>query len=155
MHTQRSRPGFTLIETMVVLLIAAIVLTAGLPLLQSMVSRQRVVAAANDFFHAAHLTRTTALRQGHHAAMHPTDRNDWRQGWQILVDNRLVMTHPALDAGIEVTYNNNGEKVAYHADGRPDGPSTWFFSSGDTERRVIINFLGRIRICDPARRASC
>jgi type IV fimbrial biogenesis protein FimT len=155
MSTARSHTGFTLIEMMVALLIAAIVMTAGVPALQSMVRRQRLVSAANDFFHAAHLTRATALRYGNSATMQPPETRNWRHGWEIWVDNKLVMTRPALHEGISVTYNNRKENLIYDAQGMTTDKGTWAFKDGDNERRIIINFLGRIRMCDPARKGSC
>lgn len=152
----RRGTGYTLVEMMVVVLIAAIVLTAGVPALQQMVRRQRVVGAANDFFHAAHLTRATALRRGTAAEMGPPQGNDWRQGWQIRIDNNeVVMTRPALDAGIDVSTTASHGRVRYLANGQAAASGTWSFTGGTAERRVIINFLGRIRICDPVPPGSC
>jgi len=150
-----SRGGFTLVEMMAVVLIAAIVLTAGVPALQGMVRRQRLIGAANDFFHAAHLTRATALRHGNDARMSPLNGDDWASGWKIIVNDQLVMTRPALAPGIAVRHHRGGAEIGYRANGLPRNSSTWFFASGRTERRVVINFLGRIRICDPAPKGSC
>ncbi|EJN10041.1 GspH/FimT family pseudopilin [Herbaspirillum sp. YR522] len=150
------RAGFTLVEMMVVVLIAAIVLTAGVPALQQMVRRQRLTGAADDFFHAAHLTRATALRRGRTAEMVPPQGADWRQGWRIVVNgNEVLMTRPALAPGIDVSSTAEQARVRYLADGRPAVSGTWRFTDGATQRWVIINFLGRIRICDPAPTGSC
>jgi Tfp pilus assembly protein FimT len=50
--------------------------------------------------------------------------------------------------GIAVAYTNGADIVAYQPDGQPVTRGTWYFSSGTNARAVVINFLGRVRICN-------
>ena len=127
--------GFSLIELMVVLLIAALVLAAGIPALQ--------------------LTRSEALRAGRRAEMRPRDGRDWQSGWEIRVGQQVVAHHRALEVGIAVAYTTGGELVAYQPDGQPVTRGSWYFSSGMNSRAVVINFLGRVRICNPVLDNQC
>ncbi|EIJ45978.1 type 4 fimbrial pilin related transmembrane protein [Herbaspirillum sp. GW103] len=147
--------GFTLIELMVTLLIAALVLGVGLPTLRHLASEHQLAAAGSDFFHAVQLTRSEALRAGRRAEMRPRDGRDWQSGWEIQVGQQVVARHSALDAGIAVAYTVGGELVAYQPDGQPVTRGTWYFSGGVNSRAVVINFLGRVRICNPVIDIEC
>ncbi|KAF1044103.1 MAG: hypothetical protein GAK35_01891 [Herbaspirillum frisingense] len=150
--------GFTLIELMVVLLIAGIVLAAGVPVLHNIIADQQLIAAGNAFFHSTSLTRSEALRHGRRADMTPADGRDWQNGWVIKVGERTVMTQPPLPDGITVAYTQGGELVAYQPGGRPVTRGSWYFRSGgagNASRVVIINFLGRVRVCNPLADNSC
>ena len=65
-----AKKGFTLVETIIVMFIAAVVGAMGAPKLSSAL-RQRSVASAADQFVSAHsLARSTALRYGRGAQLH-------------------------------------------------------------------------------------
>ncbi|NUU04559.1 GspH/FimT family pseudopilin [Herbaspirillum robiniae] len=150
----RSR-GFTLVEMMVVLLIAGIVLAAGVPALQDFAAEQQLISAGNAFFHSASLTRSEAIRRGRPASMSPNDGHDWSSGWKIEAGERLVMMQSPLPPGISVSYRAGGELVGYRANGTPLKSSSWYFSSHGKTRAVVINFLGRVRVCNPVSDKSC
>lgn len=147
--------GFTLIELMVVLLIVAIVLVAGVPVLQDLGAEQQLVAAADRFFHAVGVSRSQALRHGQRALMRPRDQRDWHSGWQISIGERVVLEQPPLPRGIAVAYTQGGETLGYAPNGQPLTRGSWYFSNGTQSRVVIINFLGRVRLCNPHQDTSC
>lgn len=147
--------GFTLVELMAVLLIASVLLAAGVPALRNFIAGQQLTGAANAFFHGASLARTEALRHGRRADMTPADGRDWASGWRIEVGKREVTTHSALPPGIAVTYTRDGETVAFRPNGQPVTKGSWHFSAAGMRRVVVINFLGRVRVCNPARDNSC
>jgi type IV fimbrial biogenesis protein FimT len=147
--------GFTLVELMVVLLIAGIVLAAGVPALQTFTAEQQLISAGNAFFHSATLTRSEAIRHARPASMSPADGRDWTSGWKIEAGGRLVMMQSSLPPGIAVHHNNGGELVEYRANGTPVNGSTWYFKSDGKTRVVVINFLGRVRVCNPAIDKDC
>lgn len=147
--------GFSLLELMVVLLIAGILLAAGVPMLQAFSAEQQLISAGNAFFHSATLTRSEALRQGAIARMTPTDGRDWASGWKIEAAGRQVVTQSPLPAGLAVSYTTGGELVAYQPGGQPVTRGSWVFSSGARTRIVRINFLGRARVCNPDAERDC
>lgn len=147
--------GFTLIELMVVLLIASLLLAAGVPALQQAAAEQRLVAAANQFFHGVSLARAQALRHARRAEMRPSDGLHWERGWQIEVGQRVLRREPALPTGISVAHTAGGEVLGYQPNGQPLTRGSWHFSSDGRSRVVVINFLGRARVCNPARETQC
>jgi prepilin-type N-terminal cleavage/methylation domain-containing protein len=60
LNSERSR-GFTLIETMVVVALAAIILGLGVPTLRDVIVRNKIASASNDFNLALQQTRALAI----------------------------------------------------------------------------------------------
>jgi type IV fimbrial biogenesis protein FimT len=148
--------GFTLVELMSVLLIAGILLAAGVPALQDFSAEQQLIGAGNAFFHGIGMTRAQALRHGRRSSMTPADGRDWASGWTIDTgDGRPVLSHPPLPRGISVAYTKGGDTLGYQPGGQPVTRGSWHFSSGGKTRVVVINFLGRVRICNPAVDSGC
>ncbi|MGI9330354.1 MAG: GspH/FimT family pseudopilin, partial [Gammaproteobacteria bacterium] len=60
---QRHQNGFTLIELMITLLVAAIILGVGVPNFQEFISNNRMAAATNDVISSLHLARSEAVKR--------------------------------------------------------------------------------------------
>ena len=56
--------GFTLIELMIVLIIAGIAMSAAIPSFQGMIVRNRITSQTNEFLLTLNLARSEALRVG-------------------------------------------------------------------------------------------
>ncbi len=71
-HTRdrQCRPGFSLPEMLVVLIIAAFVMTIAIPKLSQMWDDREAAAAADSFVRAHELARVTAVRFGRDAMLH-------------------------------------------------------------------------------------
>lgn len=167
--------GYSLIEMLVVLAVAAILLAVGVPGFRAMLENQRVRIAANDFFIALNVTRSEAIQRGRRVDLVPADGLDWASGWVIFVDadgNRkpdageaVVFRHPALRGGLGITsrLTDSGRPyLAYTASGRTRTDAheqvaqsgSWEFTIGRHSRRVVLNFLGRARVENPREPAS-
>lgn len=164
------RSGFTLIELMVTLTVAAILLAIGIPSFQQMIRNQRITAASNDFLAAIFLTRSEAISRGTRVDLVPTGGGtDWTQGWVVFIDEndnqkpdkgeRIIFSHGPVPDGMEIQSNLNGQYISYTGAGRtrtnassqaPQFGSLLFRWDQQQERKIIINFLGRARICNPA-----
>lgn len=86
--------GFTLIELMVTIAIAAILLTVGVPSFVSTVQNNRMVASLNDLVTDLNLARSEAVTRGVRVtACRSSDgqtcntgNGDWSQGWIVFSD---------------------------------------------------------------------
>lgn len=170
--------GYTLVELMVVVVIAAILLSLGMPRLKSLVSDYQLRGAADDLFAAINLTRSQALSRGQRVMLAPPDNTDWRTGWVVFVDlngnqqfdaaDELIFQQESPPPGVSVqSAFSSGQAaayVAYNGGGRTCSASnslaarwgTLSLAAGGQRRNIIISMLGRARICDPLQTpASC
>ena len=86
--------GFTLIELMVTISIAAILLTVGAPSFSTMMQNNRIATHTNTFISSMHLARSEAVKRSMRVTMCPTtngtscaNSNDWTTGWLVFTDN--------------------------------------------------------------------
>jgi type IV fimbrial biogenesis protein FimT len=171
--------GHTLVELMAVLAIASCLLALAAPDLRGLVRRQQLKAASGDLFAAVNLARAQALARGHKVVVVPRDPlgSDWRTGWTVFADrdgdgaagpgDEVIAEHGPLAPGIEVAFAFTTSAppwyIAYNGAGRGCGRTngaaarwgTLSLFHGGAIRRITINMLGRARLCDPARDASC
>lgn len=167
------RAGYTLIEMLFVLAIAALLLGIAAPSLQSLLQQHRLTSAANEFFGAVTLARSEALRRGAPVTLLAAGPA-WNSGWTVLVDrNANLRSDPGEDivashgpvSGVAIAGNFNDDRLPYFiygANGRGRTASgaaqagSWQFSAGAQRRKIIVNLLGRPRACNPDReKAAC
>ncbi len=167
--------GFTLIELMVTLTVAAILLGVGVPSFRDLLGSRKVGAAANGFLAALRLARSEAIRRGRRVDLVPAGGgSDWREGWVVFVDENgdqkpgtgetVLFRHGPLAHGIAVSSTLSGQYLAYNGSGRTRSNASsqaphfgsLSFSLDQQVRKVIVNFLGRARVCNPGSQAeSC
>lgn len=88
----KTEHGFTLVELMVTLAVAAILLTVGVPSMTNLIKNNRLTAATNAFVSSLNLARSEAVKQGRNAVLCVGDQNgcaagNWAGGWTVLVDS--------------------------------------------------------------------
>lgn len=174
MHVTR---GFSLIELLTVLVIAAIILGIGVPGFKGILQNQRMTTTVNDLFAAMHLARSEAIQRGRRVDLVPADGQSWASGWVVYVDQNdnhrpddgdsIVFSHDAVPDGIGIAAilsDSDAQYLAYDGTGRTrtnassQSPQfgTWLFSQDNkVKRRIKVGFLGRPRICDPDTDSSC
>lgn len=164
------RNGFTLIEMMIVLVIAAILLAVGVPSFRALIQNQRMTTTVNDFFAAVNLTRSEALQRGVQVRLVPADDDgsDWTQGWIVFVDDNdnkrpdsnetVIFRHDPVISGLGIGSNIGSAPlfIGFSATGSLKMPAnqkggTMSFTLDSKQRLMIFNFLGRTRICDPVK----
>lgn len=167
--------GVVLAELLVALAVMAVLLTIALPDYGALVRRQQLRTAVADLSGALALARAQALARAGRVELVPLDAggSDWSRGWVVLVDrdgdrrpgagDERIAVHGPLPAGMVLSTvfssHQQPDYIAFNSGGRgctADSAlaarfGTLTLRAGAEQRRVIINMLGRIRVCDPVR----
>lgn len=105
--------GFTLIEMMVVVTIAAVMLGLGLPSFKSFIAGQRVKTAASDFASAAVYARSEAIKRNAEVSV-VAAASGWKNGWSVKTGAITLGEQPAYpgltlaSAVTEIVYLGSG-----------------------------------------------
>lgn len=172
--------GFTLIELMVTLAIAAILLMVAAPSMTAFKRNSELTSLSNSLLSAVNAARGEALKRNMSAYITPADNsNSWTVGWIVFVDknnnqvfddeatDQLVFRQAAPASYFSITgtgnANLNPAYIRFDASGYPkakDGGAgilTLTITRNDltlaelyeNTRRLIIDRVGRVRICKP------
>lgn len=164
--------GFTLIELMITLAIAAIVVTFGIPSFRSMMRDNRIAAHTNEFIGALNLARSEAIKRGERVILEPNTAGNWGKGWRIAVDtndNGKVDNGEVVLRQFDSLPNNAGlipnsplnNYISFAPDGTTRFAGSQAFQAGtlvlslcdDVGRQssIVINSVGRAQV---SRRAA-
>ncbi len=176
MHVITAR-GTILFELLAVVTIITVLAALAIPGGRALLDRVRVTTAATEFRDAIAFARAAAIRRGQRVDLLPAGTAGWHTGWRVAIDlnnnqrvdaGELVLRSSlALPPGVQVIASLSDSSRAYLAfdgSGRPRSAHSALqpqfgslqFRVGDERRKLVIGFLGRVRLCDPVRdRATC
>ena len=162
--------GFTLLELMVTLAVAAVVLTLGVPSFQALIRSNRLTTLTNELVGALHLTRSEAIKRNHrvtlcksaNGAQCASGDQGYEQGWIVFDDpnnnatvdsgETIIRVFAAAPAGMTLTGNTNvAHYISYTATGTSHLVSNAFQAGTLTvcltpeARDIVINSVGRVR----------
>lgn len=168
------RSGFTLVELMVTVAVAAVILTAGVPGFAEFVKNNRLTTATNELLGALNLARSEAIKRGIRVtACTSSDgtacaaTGNWAQGWIVFTDpnndagydsssDTLLRVQQAIEGNISMTGNSSvSSYISYTADGQSKLTSGAFQAgtikvcddrSGKVGRNIILIQTGRVRL---------
>ena len=164
--------GFTLIELMITMVIAAIVLTQAVPSFMTTVQNNRLITYTNDLVTDINLARSEAVKRGSRVVLCRTadpssntptcggTANTWTTGWLVFADADADATFSVGDTLVRVgmaTDNNTtiisnaaiGSNLQYNGDGTTnEGGNTSVFALCDSRgagngRQIQVNAMGR------------
>lgn len=167
--------GFSLLEYL-----AVITMTAALSIMASanfrqLIDRYRVTTVASEFRMDLFTARAEAIRRQVRVDMIPVDSEHWERGWLLLID---ANNNQRFDAGDLLLHrsgvlpkvllvdarlrDSHKSYLAFDSSGRPRSANSsqipqigsLMFSVGSQRRKIIISFLGRVRLCDPDKDAT-
>lgn len=165
--------GFTLIELMVVVAVAALLQSLAAPAFTGMVNSMRLTAAVNSLFSSLLLARSEAIKRNARAVLCKSTSGEacitsggWEQGWivfhdannnarrdagEAIVSHQQAMQAPILLMGNNplvsyVSYTPMGQ-TAYASGAFQAGTLTVCAASSDSQeaRQIVISSAGRPR----------
>ena len=156
--------GFTLVELIVALAIVAVLITGIAPAFNNFIQQIRLINATNALHYAMNLARMEAIKRNGRVDL-IAHNGSWKNGWVIVADNESIFSHEALhnDIRIDSTFKNKKKSaIAYNGSGHTrtdtnnNSPQfgTLRLSIGKNSRLIAVNFLGRIKVCNPATAAA-
>lgn len=109
--------GFTLIELMVVVALAAILLGIGVPSFKSFVAGQRVKTAAGDYAMAVVFARSEAIKRNALVTITPaaSGATGWKDGWTVAAGGAALSVQPAFEG---LTFAGPSAAITYQGSGR-------------------------------------
>lgn len=173
MNTPRSLPlafGFGLVELLTAVAVVAVLAGLAAPSTFELVTRERVVVAANDLVHALSAARAEAVRHGQPftlcrisgvdalEASCEARGNDWSRGWILVpgtgdpdasplrvraLDGQALTISFAAPAGARLTFTPSGQPTGNFA-----GGTFRLCPRGrpDLGRSVVVSRGGRVRV---------
>ena len=160
------------------LAVAAVAACLALPAMQDTVRRYQLNAAVADLVGAIDLTRSQAIARAGRVMLAPLEPGgvNWGAGWVVFVDanadrrpspdEEVIASHGPLadELLFSTSFTGSGAPyyIAFNSAGRPCSATSgqaahWGTLSlylGEAVRRIRINMLGRVRVCDPQRGAD-
>ncbi|MCC7411010.1 MAG: GspH/FimT family pseudopilin [Gammaproteobacteria bacterium] len=158
---KRRSAGFTILELMITIAVAAVLLVVAVPNMMALVRNNRLVTAANTFVGDLNLARSEGIKRARDVfltANAPTADNEYGGGWTVWVDdnNDGAMTAdeqlrvtPGIRADMTLDSTNDITQVQYQRNGSLNGAATLIFDlcddrTGETGRQISITVVGRV-----------
>jgi len=166
--------GFTLIELMVTIAIAAILSAVAIPSFTSTISRNRLTNSANELVTTLNLARSEAVKRAMSVTVRKVDGNsstnrsagaNWEDGWDVFTDadsdgnfeagDVLIRTFGPLHSSYTLRGNNFSNFIRFTASGQSNNKGSFVIcdnSDGNnvpeanTSRLIIVNAVGRVRM---------
>jgi type IV fimbrial biogenesis protein FimT len=162
----RDMDGFTLVELMVVTVVAATLLSIGLPAYSHLRERVAVRSASHALTASLSLARTLAVTRRTPVSICPTrdgrtcaHATDWDDGWMVFLDparrgqpasaDHVIARDPGR-SDLSMRSTGGRRLVRYQPDGRAWGSNVTLRlcsrHEGEVLARVVVNNVGRVRV---------
>lgn len=153
MQTGKHQSGFTIIELMITLVVAAVILMLAAPSFRDFIANNRLTTTTNSFITAISFARSEAVKRTNNVrvvAVSPSSANEWGGGWQVVDNGGNVLRVFQSDASI-VTMDDTNDVTTLTFDSRgflanlAGGTSISICDNrdGETGRRITISATGR------------
>jgi type IV fimbrial biogenesis protein FimT len=151
MKNRNQQHGFTLIETMVVVSILAILATLAAPSFRELLAAQRVKNAASDLLADMMLARSEAIRRNRPVTISAIN-SSWDNGWSVVEGTETIKQRNLASSLVTVSKKSGtDDQVIFGVAGRSTGSFQMNFTASniatdDQKRCVTSNSAGGQKI---------
>ncbi len=171
--------GFTLIELMITVALAAILMTLAVPSFVQYQRNSELTSLTNSLLAAINTAKSEAMKTGKNAFVVPKG-SGWNSGWIVYVDvnfdnsytentDRTVQTQDAVKSYFNITGNGTAAGTSPYIKFDSSGYSssstalslqiartdTTSANAAEESRRIVVARTGRVRSCKPSTDTSC
>ena len=166
----KAQRGWTLIELVIVVTIAAVLFGAAAPALSGFLEASRAASARSDLLDSlvvagrkASITGTRAVLCPSIDAEHCSDGADWSSGWLVFLDTnasreleggeRLLRLQPALPGRVRLRSTSGRTRIVFQGNGGNAGTNVTFTlcdgRGPHKARALVLSNTGGLRDGDP------
>lgn len=162
---RRNKAGFSLIELMVTVSIAAILISMGIPAFQNYALKQRLNAAVNALHNDLLMARSQAIHRDMQVIACPlkaqsgcTGKTDWSEGWIVFGDSNedgnfqegeSILRHGQKVENVMIHSTAGRTHFRFYSNGTAPGSNGSISLCGlggpFMARKLVISNLGRVR----------
>lgn len=180
-----SECGFTAIELIVTIAIAAVLMAVAAPSFIGFQRNSELTSLTNKLLGSINTARGEAMKAGRNAFVIPVNTTSWASGWNVFVDMNgdnaytegtdiLVQSNEAPPSFFEISGTNNAAASSPYISFDSSGYARTIGGSGLTNltlsikrtdvpsasaneetRRIIVARTGKTRSCKPSGDSSC
>ena len=158
--------GHSMTEVLTTLAVTGVVVSGGLPAMQSLVYEQRLATQVNQLLGDLHLARSESIKRGVPVVLCKSGNGvacstttAWQDGWLVFVDSDddrtmdanepVIRVQQALSTGVTLRFGTSYRYVFYKPDGAAWPNATFTFCDprdAAYARAIIITTAGRARV---------
>ena len=157
---QTRQQGFSLIELMITIVVAAVLLAVAVPSFRSVIQNNRLATSANQLVTGLTVARSEAIKRGQEVIVRPSTGNNWSAGWDVRADlnddgdvddaPELLREFDGLEGGASLA--GGPAEVAYQPSGRVSAGACFDLTIPDSPRvrSIDVAITGRVDVDDIA-----
>ena len=140
--------GFTLVELMVTVAIAAILLGVAMPAFQSTARNNAVRATTNDLISSINLARQQSMSMRTQVELSPA-AGGWSNGWQLTFDDSSAGEDAEFTPRRNVSVTSTSSDLVFRSRGGLENGGNVEFTivhddSSTSSRTICVSFFGKV-----------